>query len=263
MRQIKSVPIPVREIPVRSIRPSPYQMRRVFDHEALGELAASIAQHGLLQPVTVRPLAGGQYQLIAGERRLRAVRLLGKPTITARVMQVSDDRAALLCMMENLQREELHFFEEAEGYASLVHVHGMTQEAIAEALGRNPSTVANKMRLLRLSSAVRDRIQRAHLTERHARALLRLRDEADQMAALSRVVEEELTVRATEQLVSQMLTPAEPRPVIRRVYSDWRLLANTIHAAVDKMQQSGMPVDYRTEDRGSAVEIRITLPKAR
>lgn len=273
----RPTPGAVLELPISAIRPSPYQMRRVFAQGPLNDLAASIQENGLLQPVTVRDIGSGQFQLIAGERRLRACRLAGQATIRAQVLSANDTKAALLCMVENLQREELHFFEEAEGYASLVHVHGMTQEQVAERLGMKQSTVANKLRLLRLPPSVREVVMRGDLTERHARALLRLPTEREQLRVVMEVTEQGMTVKATEALVEDVLhPPLEPEqpPVeeednnkvisverVRRVYGDWRLLSNTVLAAVEKMRTAGVPVVYRMDDLGDQVELRVTLPK--
>lgn len=276
----RPTPGSVVEIPIASIRPSPYQMRRVFAQGPLNDLAASIQENGLLQPVTVRDIGSGQFQLIAGERRLRACRLAGQATIRAQILSANDTKAALLCMVENLQREELHFFEEAEGYASLVHVHGMTQEQVAERLGMKQSTVANKLRLLRLPPAVREVIMRADLTERHARALLRLPNEREQLRIAMEASDKGLTVKATELLVEEFLHPPQEEDLspedaaspqeggkvlsverMRRAYGDWRLLSNTVLSAVEKMRTAGVPVVYHMDDLGDQIELRVTLPK--
>ena len=233
----------IQELSIASIQPSPYQARRTFSSQALQELALSIRQHGLLQPISVRALPGGRYQLIAGERRLRACRLIGQATIRAVVLSVDEHQAALLCMVENLQREGLHFFEEAEGFASLIRVHGLTQEQVAERLGKQQSTIANKLRLLRLPQQVREIVIRCGLSERHARALLRLPNAAMQLQIAQRIASEGLNVRATDTLVERILQelmpleeadePASGR--VRRAYGDWRLLNNAIKTSVNQM----------------------------
>ena len=259
----------IQELPIASIQPSPYQARRTFSSQALQELALSIRQHGLLQPISVRALPGGRYQLIAGERRLRACRLIGQATIRAVVLSVDEHQAALLCMVENLQREGLHFFEEAEGFASLIRVHGLTQEQVAERLGKQQSTIANKLRLLRLPQQVREIVIRCGLSERHARALLRLPNASMQLQIAQRIAAEGLNVRATDTLVERILQelmpleeaeePASGR--VRRAYGDWRLLNNAIKTSVNQMVTAGLPVQYFLRDAGDNMEILVLVPK--
>lgn len=259
----------IQELSIASIQPSPYQARRTFSSQALQELALSIRQHGLLQPISVRALPGGRYQLIAGERRLRACRLIGQATIRAVVLSVDEHQAALLCMVENLQREGLHFFEEAEGFASLIRVHGLTQEQVAERLGKQQSTIANKLRLLRLPQQVREIVIRCGLSERHARALLRLPNAAIQLQIAQRIASEGLNVRATDTLVERILQelmpleeadePASGR--VRRAYGDWRLLNNAIKTSVNQMVTAGLPVQYFLRDAGDNMEILVLVPK--
>ena len=259
----------IQELSIASIQPSPYQARRTFSSQALQELALSIRQHGLLQPISVRALPGGRYQLIAGERRLRACRLIGQATIRAVVLSVDEHQAALLCMVENLQRERLHFFEEAEGFASLIRVHGLTQEQVAERLGKQQSTIANKLRLLRLPQQVREIVIRCGLSERHARALLRLPNAAMQLQIAQRIASEGLNVRATDTLVERILQelmpleeadePASGR--VRRAYGDWRLLNNAIKTSVNQMVTAGLPVQYFLRDAGDNMEILVLVPK--
>ena len=259
----------IQELSIASIQPSPYQARRTFSCQALQELALSIRQLGLLQPISVRALPGGRYQLIAGERRLRACRLIGQASIRAVVLSVDEHQAALLCMVENLQREGLHFFEEAEGFASLIRVHGLTQEQVAERLGKQQSTIANKLRLLRLPQQVREIVIRCGLSERHARALLRLPNASMQLQIAQRIASEGLNVRATDTLVERILQelmpldeaeePASGR--VRRAYGDWRLLNNAIKTSVNQMVTAGLPVQYFLRDAGDNMEILVLVPK--
>lgn len=259
----------IQELSIASIQPSPYQARRTFSSQALQELALSIRQHGLLQPISVRALPGGRYQLIAGERRLRACRLIGQATIRAVVLSVDEHQAALLCMVENLQREGLHFFEEAEGFASLIRVHGLTQEQVAERLGKQQSTIANKLRLLRLPQQVRKIVIRCGLSERHARALLRLPNAAMQLQIAQRIASEGLNVRATDTLVERILQELMPLEEadepssgrVRRAYGDWRLLNNAIKTSVNQMVTAGLPVQYFLRDAGDNMEILVLVPK--
>ncbi|MBR3843722.1 MAG: ParB/RepB/Spo0J family partition protein [Christensenellaceae bacterium] len=193
------------QIPIGSIRTNPYQPRKSFSDEALHELSASIRRYGLLQPITVRRIRNG-YELIAGERRLRASKLAGLHMISCIVIpQLADQDSAMLAMIENLQRENLNFFEEAEGYQNLIKKNGLTQEELARRLSKNQSTIANKLRILRLPKSVRERILHHALTERHARALLRLHDEKAQLSMIDKIVRDGLSVKATEILVEKEL----------------------------------------------------------
>lgn len=251
------------ELPLSSVDASPYQPRKSFSPAALDELTESIRANGLLQPVTVRPMDNGRYQLIVGERRLRACRMAGLERIRALVIQADDRQAAILAMVENLQREGLHFFEEAEGYCALIQEHNLSQKEVAERLGRQQSTVANKIRLLRLSLPVRSAILRNHLTERHARALLKLWDENEQLAIIEKVARGNLNVQATEALVEQALQRRQQpaRPKVRRVYADWRLLSNSVKMAVDQMRSAGVAVRYTVRDMGDQIELKVLVPK--
>ncbi len=195
------------EIPLCQIRMNPYQPRKYFSEESIKELASSIHRYGLLQPISVRRCkTEGIYELVAGERRLRACKLNGMKCVKAVIIDgMSDKDSAVLAMIENLQRENLGFFEEAEGMKSLMNSHSMTQEELARLLSKNQSTIANKLRILKLPRTVREKIIRHGLTERHARTLLRLHDENAQLSAIDRIVREGMSVKATENLVEKLL----------------------------------------------------------
>lgn len=257
---------------IGSIYPSSWQPRRVFDSQALDMLADNIRQYGLLQPVSVRPVGGGRYELIAGERRLRACTLIGESHIKATIFDVGEQEAALLTMAENLQREDLSFFEEAEGYRRLIDDLRMTQQQLADKLGRQQSTIANKLRLLRLSSSVRDVIDRNSLTERHARALLRLHDETDQLQIIDCIVMKSLNVRQTEDLIEKHVEnliavekehPKECSQKFSRAWRDWRLFANSMKSAVNELKASGLNAQFIMNDSGNYVEMRVVVPKSR
>ncbi|MCL2499118.1 MAG: ParB/RepB/Spo0J family partition protein [Defluviitaleaceae bacterium] len=243
------------------VRPNPYQPRRFFDPARLEELAASIRAYGVLQPISVRQIADG-YELIAGERRLRACRLAGHAIIPAIVVDMGEMDSAVLAMIENLQRQDLHFFEEAEGFANLMADYGFTQEALAVRVGKTQSTVANKIRILKLSDNIRERIVESGLTERHARALLKLKNEADQSEALQRIVNRELNVRKTEDLIETMLDDNAKTgrntifvPFIR----DIRILTNSIKESLETVRHSGIDSKFDMEQTETGCEIRITL----
>ncbi|NLG87105.1 MAG: nucleoid occlusion protein [Firmicutes bacterium] len=254
----------VQEIPVDKIRANPFQPRREFREEELQELAKSIQTYGLLQPIVVRSRSNSWYELIAGERRLRAVRLLGLSTIPALVRDFPDEDVALLALLENLQRQDLSFWEEAEGYARLLTEFDLTQEELARRLGKSQSTIANKLRLLRLPDSIRHNISREIFTERHARALLKLPDAETQEKIAKKVVAENLTVQATEQLVEKLVggdkaPPKKPRWV--RVYKDIRLFLNTIRQAVAELKKAGLKATITEQETEDCWEINIVVLK--
>jgi ParB family chromosome partitioning protein len=255
-------------IPVDYIRPNPYQPRRVFSEESLNELAHSIKQYGLLQPITVRKLSHNYYELIAGERRWRAVCKAGFTHIKAVVQPAIDEDSAVIALIENLQREDLHFFEEAEGYQSLMKEHGLTQEELARRLGMNQSTVANKMRILKLPISVKDQISAFKLSERHARALLRLHNEEAQLKVLHEIKQRNLSVKLTEDLVEKMLSKlyGEEPPEINRqnvvcIMRDYRIYLNTIKKALARIKKSGVKVSFSATESKEKLSISIELAK--
>ncbi|MFQ9801839.1 MAG: ParB/RepB/Spo0J family partition protein [Clostridia bacterium] len=202
--QSKYETLSVISVEISKIRPNPYQPRRSFDNLALGELAQSIKEHGVMQPISVRTLGDG-YELIAGERRLRASQLAGLTMIPAIVVDITDQESAVLALIENIQRQDLNYFEEAQGYLNLIEDYDLRQEQIAKMMGKSQSTIANKLRLLKLSPQIQKDLMENGLTERHARVLLKLPDEALQRKVLHQVIEENLTVKHTEELVEAVL----------------------------------------------------------
>lgn len=248
---------PVRQIAVDAIDPSPYQPRREFDEEGLRALAASIREHGLLQPLVVRP-RGERFELIAGERRLRACRLLGMEEAPARVRHLDDSEAAEAALIENLQREDLHFLEEAEGFRRLIQEFGMTQEALAERLGLSQSTIANKLRLLRLPEAVLAEVRAKGLSERHARILLSLPDaglQAEAVEAFSRG----LSVRQAEEWAARRQRAPKRKPTIRGVYKDIRIIENGVRQLVEQLANSGVRASWDRRESEGAVEVVIRI----
>ena len=244
-------------LPIGSIRPNPDQPRRTFSREELQELMLSIAQVGLIQPLTVRP-AGDGYELISGERRLRACELLGLKEVPCLVEQVSPEKSALMAMVENVQRADLSFWEEAEGYRRLLTVYGLSREELCQRIGKSPAFLSNKLRLLRLSPAVREAAEQGGLSERHARALLALDSEAEQLRLVERIVKEGWSVRQAEAYVER--AAPKPRPLrVLRLTRDCRLFLNGLAALLDQLRQAGMGAEMDTERRedGLTVTIRI------
>ncbi|MCL2604431.1 MAG: ParB/RepB/Spo0J family partition protein [Defluviitaleaceae bacterium] len=244
------------------VRPNPYQPRRFFDPARLEELAASIRAYGVLQPISVRLVSDGNYELVAGERRLRACRLAGHAIIPAIVVDMGEMDSAVLAMIENLQRQDLHFFEEAEGFANLMADYGFTQEALAVRVGKTQSTVANKVRILKLPDAIRERIVESGLTERHARALLKLKNEADQAEVLQKIINREMNVRKTEDLIEEMLddnVKTGRNTVFVPFIRDIRILTNSIKESLETVRHSGIDSKFDMEQTETGCEIRITL----
>ena len=257
------------EVNVASIHPNPYQPRATFDEESIAELAQSIQQVGLLQPLLVRKVDDG-YELVAGERRLRAVTSLGMEKVACIVQQdIEDESSAMMALIENLQREDLHYLEEAQCYQKLLETYGLTQEELANRLGKSQSSIANKLRLLKLSDEVKAAMTEKRLSERHARALLKLTDDKQRLDAVERIAEKGLSVKETEQLVEKTLNKAydekqdgaKPRPKLMRIVRDYRLFMNTINQAVNQLRESGMTVEVEQSDRADGVDIKISVTR--
>ncbi len=251
-------------LPHEAILPNPYQPRVRFDFNELEGLAVSIRTNGILQPINVRKLPDGKYELISGERRLRAARMVGINKIPCVVMDVSDEQSALFAIIENVQRQNLDFFEEAVAIERLVTMHGLSQEEIAKKLGKAQSTLSNKLRLLRLPEEMRDRIAYAGLTERHARALLTVNDNQTRGRVLDIIIERHLTVSETERLVSDVnrRKKSKNKPSMKG-YKDMRIFLNTLNHAVDAIRKAGIEADTAKSETDEYFEyvIRISKPE--
>ena len=250
-------------LPLGIVNSNPYQPRRIFERESLEELAASIHTYGVLQPISVRHINGAGYELVAGERRLRACKIAGLSTIPAIVVDITDHDSAVLAMIENLQRQDLHFFEEAHGLANLMSDYGFTQEALAGRIGKSQSTIANKIRVKRLPRTVQKLIVESELTERHARALLKLGSEEAQLEVLEKVIKQGLTVRKTEALIEATLSPSTQSvsgsAPFKAYIRDIRILTNSIKENLDMVRQSGIDTHFDMEqtDTGYSIHIRL------
>lgn len=256
-------------VPVENIDPNPYQPRKIFDRQTLAELSDSILTFGLLQPISVRRTDDGRYVLISGERRWRATRLAGLSHIDAVIQNVKESDAALLALIENMQRENLHFLEEAEGYAALLRDHRITQEELAQKLSKNQSTIANKLRLLRLSPAVRAQAFENDLTERHTRALLRLPDEASQINMIELIKRFGWNVRKTEEAIELTLKRlAEERQARVRSQNtkvrirDPRLFINSMQVVVQQMKEAGFNPLWEQARSDAEIVVKIVIPLA-
>ena len=253
----------VLRLEVESIRPNPRQPRRLFDEGALRELAASIRRYGVVQPLVVRRRPDG-WELVAGERRLRAARLAGLPVVPCVEAEVDERESALLALVENLQRQDLHYFEEAAAIASYLRQSGVTQEEAAAQLGRSASAVANKLRLLRLSPACQALLLEKGLTERHARALLRLEDEEERLSAARKAAERSWNVAQTEQYVERRLQQLQTAaPAGRRTYilKDVRLFLNSVDRGLRIVREAGVEARCLREDTEEEIVMTIRIPR--
>lgn len=252
--------VKVVKVPIEQIFPNPYQPRKTFDEEALADLSASIAQYGVLQPLLVAPAENGRYLLIAGERRLRASRMAALTEVPVIISEYTSQQIAEIALIENLQREDLHYLEEAEGYEQLMEQFHLTQEAMAARVGKKQSTIANKLRLLRLSQQVRKVLVEAELSERHARALLKLEDDAKRLEALEVIIARRYNVRQTEEYIDKLLSDKQQEKKKRLVIvNDVRIYLNSIKQVVSAIKDVGIPVNMEQTIDGDEVVVSLRI----
>lgn len=260
-------PDEVIQLPIVEIEPNRYQPRAIFEEEKIEELAQTIEIHGIIQPIVVRKIEKGRYELIAGERRWRAVQSLGWSQIPAIIREMSDTETASVALIENLQREELTVIEEAAAYQRLIELHELTQEALAQRLGKNQSTIANKLRLLRLPEVVQEALMQRLITERHARALIKLKEEDQQYIVLEQIIEEGLNVKQTEEAIAEINNP-KPKAKKQKsrqkgVNKDIRIAMNTIRQSLTMVSDTGIEVEADEEDHDDYYQITIKIPKGK
>ncbi|WP_251554409.1 nucleoid occlusion protein [Neobacillus muris] len=253
----------IQKIPIEQIVPNRFQPRTVFDEEKIEELSRTIHIHGIIQPIVVRQFDRNQYEIIAGERRWRAMKRLGWTEAPAIIKNLSDTQTASIALIENLQREELSPIEEAIAYGKLLELHNLTQEALAQRLGKGQSTVANKLRLLKLPQPVQDALLNKSITERHARALIPLKDPEKQVALLGEVIEKNLNVKQTEERVVKLLEEknAKPKPKRKAFSKDMRIAVNTIRQSLSMVSDSGINLDSEEQEFDDFYQFTIRIPK--
>ena len=251
------------------ICPNPVQPRKLFDDESLEELSRSIKDYGILNPLSVR-IRGSRYELVAGERRLRAAKLAGLKEVPCILLDVNMEDASLIALVENLQRRDLDFIEEANGINQLIRMFGMSQEEAARRIGKSQSAVANKLRLLKLPQDVLEGLRENGLSERHGRALLRLPEPEQQREALMYIVDNSLTVAATDAYIDALLSQPEEEQRVEKpegkrtfVLKDVRVFLNTLSRSIDLMKQGGIAAGVRREETEDSLILTISIPKAR
>lgn len=253
-------------LPVTQIVPNRAQPRKRFEEDALGELAESIRRYGILQPLTVRRKAGGGFELVAGERRLRAARMAGLREVPCLVAAVSEEDSSVLALIENIQRRDLNYMEEAAALQKLIETYGLSQEKVAEKLGKSQSAVANKLRLLKLSEECAALLLEAGLTERHGRALLRVEGEEERVNVLKILIQKHMNVAQTEEYIEHLLQKQETKPKGRKpsfIIKDVRLFLNTINHSMDVMRRSGVDAHTTREETEESITLTICIPKAK
>ena len=256
------------QVPVADVQPNPYQPRKHFDPEALADLAHSISLYGVLQPLLVALRTEGGYMLIAGERRLRAAKLANVSTVPVIVSEYTSQQIAEIALIENLQREDLHYLEEADGYEKLMTQFQLTQESMASRVGKKQSTIANKLRLLKLTDNVRTLLKRENLTERHARALLRLPEEQDQLSVIGEILKNGLNVRQTETYVEHYLEENQHAGRLKKtkrlmIIQDVRIYLNSIKQIAKSMEGSGIPVKLEQVLEGDDLIVTLHIKNSK
>lgn len=252
--------INVIRVPVEKIQANPYQPRKDFEPEALEDLAASIAEYGVLQPLLVARGNDDNFLLIAGERRLRASKMAGLLDVPVIVSSYTEQQIAEIALIENLQREDLHFLEEAEGYEKLMTQFNLTQEAMAVRVGKKQSTIANKLRLLNLPLEIRNALKEAQLTERHGRALLKLKNSELQEQVLKQIIKNGWNVKQTEEHIAKLLDEAAPKQKKRLVIvNDVRIYLNSVKKIVSTINDAGIPAQIKQEMDGDDVVVTLRI----
>ncbi|PAE18362.1 nucleoid occlusion protein [Bacillus sp. 7504-2] len=253
----------IEQIPINDIVPNRFQPRTVFDEEKIEELSRTIHTHGIIQPIVVREYEAGKFEIIAGERRWRAMKKLGWDRVPAIIKQMNDTETASIALIENLQREELSPIEEAIAYGKLLELHNLTQEALAQRLGKGQSTIANKLRLLKLPQEVQDALLAKVITERHARSLIPLKDPEKQVQLLAEIIDKNLNVKQTEERVVKLLEqPKDKAKPKRKAFSkDMRIAVNTIRQSLSMVTDSGINLDSEEEEFEEYYQFTIKIPK--
>ncbi|HBH12807.1 MAG: Chromosome (Plasmid) partitioning protein ParB / Stage 0 sporulation protein J [Clostridiales bacterium 38_11] len=250
------------------ISPNRHQPRRAFDQKSLIELSSSIKSYGLIQPITLREKDIGYYEIIAGERRFRAAQLAGMKEIPSIVMVMADKDSSAMALIENLQREDLNALEEAEAYLNLMIVYGINQSELGERIGKTQSTIANKLRLLKLQDGIKDMIINGELTERHCRCLLKLKEEPLQLRIARKILKKNMTVAETEELIDGIIKKRNGKKANESKRSiknhiNYKIYVNTIKHAYNEILKTGVKAGYEEDENEEQIEVKIRIPKNR
>lgn len=252
-------------IDTNKIIPNKNQPRKVFDKKALEELSLSIKNYGVIQPITVRKIYDDIYEIVAGERRFKAVKLLNMDTIPAVIIEVGEEESAAMALIENLQREDLDFIEEAMAYERLIEDFELNQTQLAEKLGKSQSTIANKMRILKLPESVKQKIREGKLSERHARALLKLDDEELLLSIVEKIIKKDLKVSETEKLVNSIAEDINQKKMRDKRYVrnfiNYKIYINTIKNAYNEILNTGIDAKFEQDETDDFIEIKVRIPK--
>lgn len=255
----------IENIRIMQIIPNKNQPRKNFDQEGLRALSESIKSVGLIQPIVVRKMTNEMYELIAGERRLKACKLAGFERIQAIVINASEKASAEMALVENIQRKDLNFFEEAIAYSSILDSFNITQSELAERIGKSQSSIANKLRLLKFNPNVRNAIIVTNLSERHARALLKIEDDELLLRIIEQIVNKKLNVASTERLVDRTLEQLNNKETKEQLFKNskinYRLYVNTIKNAYNQLLDTGIDAEFKQEDLGDYIELKVIIPK--
>ncbi len=251
------------QVALEKIVANTHQPRKYFEKESLEELAQSIKSYGVIQPITIRHHSDGGYELIAGERRYKAANMAGLKEIPCIILEADQKQSAAMALIENLQREDLNFIEEAEAYQKLLILLGMSQKEPAHQIGKKQSTIANKIRLLQLSKVVQKELMDGQLTERHGRALLKLHDEKDQLKVVRRAIRYQMNVKETERFVEAVLKKKDSNDEKRNLknYINYRIYVNTLKHAYKEIMKTGVKAEFHQEEHDDYVEVTVKIPK--
>ncbi|HHZ02419.1 MAG TPA: nucleoid occlusion protein [Tissierellia bacterium] len=252
-------------IDVNKIIPNKNQPRKIFDENALEELSESIKNYGVIQPITVRKIYDDIYEIVAGERRYKAVRMLNMETIPAVIIDVKEEDSAAMSLIENLQREDLDFIEEAMAFERLIEDFGLSQTQLAQKLGKSQSTIANKMRILKLPQSVKEKLREGNLTERHGRALLKIEDEEILLDVVDKIIKKDLNVSATEKLVNSIVEDInykrkKDKRYVRN-FINYKIYINTIKNAYKEIVKTGIEAKFEQEESEDYIELKVKIPK--
>lgn len=253
------------KIDLEKIKPNKYQPREIFKNETLLELKDSIISYGIIQPISVRKINEDAYEIVAGERRYKAAKMAGLREIPSIIVEIEEKDSANIALIENIQREDLNFIEESKAYAQIIKEFGITQEELAKKIGKNQSTVANKLRILKLPDIIKEKLLTNDLTERHGRALLKIKDQSIQEEIINKVTEKNLNVKDTEKLIKSVNEKIDkeekPNKQNIRNFINYKIYINTIKNAYKEIVKTGIKAEFQEKEKDDYIEVKVKIPK--